>query len=101
MRLAKLLFKPKWQDRDAAIRRTAVATGNDAEMIQALPQLVREDADASVRLAALKRLNDYEHWRERSTGDADETLRSSARVVYLNLLCAGAIEPSMKRRIAE
>ncbi len=101
MRLAKLLFKPKWQDKDAAVRRTAVATDNDAELIQALPQLVREDADAGVRLAALKRLNDYEHWRERSTGDADENVRSSARGMYLTLLCANASEPSMKRRIAE
>ena len=101
MRLAKLLFKPKWQDKDAAVRRTAVATGNDAEMIQALPQLVREDADAGVRLAALKRLNDYEHWRERSTGDVDGSVRSSARAVYLSLLCANASEPSMTRRIAE
>ena len=101
MRLAKLLFKPKWQDKDAAVRRIAVATGNDAEMIQALSQLVREDADAGVRLAALKRLNDYEHWRERSTGDVDDALRSSARGMYLTLLCANASEPSMTRRIAE
>jgi hypothetical protein len=101
MRLAKLLFKPKWQDKDAAVRRAAVATGTDAELIQALPSLVREDADAGVRLAALKRLNDYEHWRERSTGDADETVRSSARSMYVTLLCAGASEPSMTRRIAE
>ncbi len=101
MRLAKLLFKPKWQDKDAAVRRTAVATGNDADLIQALPSLVREDADAGVRLAALKRLNDYEHWRERSTGDVDGTVRSSARSMYLSLLCAGASAPSMTRRIAE
>jgi exonuclease SbcC len=101
MRLAKLLFKPKWQDKDAAVRRTAVASGNEADLIQALPQLVREDVDAGVRLAALKRLNDYEHWRERSTGDVDESLRSSARGVYLTLLCANANGPSMTRRIAE
>ena len=101
MRLAKLLFKPKWQDKDAAVRRAAVASGNEAELIDALPRLVREDADAGVRLAALKRLGDYEHWRERSTGDVDETVRSSARSVYLNLLCANASEPSMTRRIAE
>ena len=101
MRLAKILFKPKWQDKDAAVRRTAVATANEADLIQALPSLVREDADASVRLAALKRLNDYEHWRERSTGDVDGTVRSSARSMYLSLLCADASAPSMTRRIAE
>ncbi len=101
MRLAQLLFKPKWQDKDAAVRRAAVATGDEAELIAALPVLVREDADAGVRLAALKRLNDYEQWRERSTGDADGSVRSSARSAYLGLLCANATQPSMTRRIAE
>jgi DNA repair protein SbcC/Rad50 len=101
MRLAQLLFKPKWQDKDAAVRRAAVATGEEAELIAALPVLVREDADPGVRLAALKRLNDYEQWRERSTGDADGMVRSSARSAYLGLLCANAAQPSMTRRIAE
>src|SRR5450432_2909092 len=101
MRLAQLLFKPKWQDKDAAVRRNAVATGDDAELIAALPLLVREDPDAGVRLAALKRLNDYEQWRERSTGDDDGGIRASARSAYLTLLCASASEPSMQRRIAE
>jgi DNA repair protein SbcC/Rad50 len=101
MRLAQLLFKPKWQDKDAAVRRNAVATGDDAELIAALPLLVREDADAGVRLAALKRLNDYEQWRERSTGDADGAIRAGARSAYLALLCANASAPSLTRRIAE
>lgn len=101
MRLAQLLFKPKWQDKDAAVRRTAVSASTDTDLIEALPRLVREDADAGVRLAALKRLNDYENWRERSTGDVDETVRCSARSMYLTMLCASIDAPSMKRRIAE
>ena len=44
----------------------AVATDNDPDLIAALPELLRSDPDASVRLAALKRLDDYEFWRERS-----------------------------------
>ena len=71
MKIGKLLFKPKWQDKDAAVRRVAVGEENDPDLIAALPELVRSDPDASVRLAALKRLNDYELWRERSTGDTD------------------------------
>ncbi len=102
MRLARLLFKPKWQEKDAAVRRIAVATANDAELIAALPDLVRADPDAGVRLAALKRLNDYECWRERSTGDADNSLRSSARAAYLALLCANAAgAPPLLRQISE
>lgn len=101
MRLAQLLFKPKWQDKDASVRRVAVATDADAELIAALPRLLREDPDAGVRLAALKRLNEYEHWRERSTGDSDNSLRRSARAAYLGLLCAQGAAPTIQRRIAE
>ena len=102
MSLARLLFKPKWQDKNAEIRRAAVTSGNDADMIAALPQLARGDADAGVRLAALKRLGDYEAWRERSTGDADAAVRRAAREAYLALLCSNdARVPIMARRIAE
>ena len=102
MRLAQLLFKPNWQDKDAAVRRSAVATDSDVELLAALPELVRTDPDAGVRVAALKRLNDYECWRERSTGDADESVRRSARAAYLALLCANAAgAPPLSRQIAE
>ena len=102
MRLSRLLFKPKWQDKDAAVRRSAVATDSDAELLAALPELVRADPDAGVRVAALKRLNDYECWRGRSTGDADESVRRSARAAYLALLCANAAGvPPLSRQIAE
>jgi len=102
MNLARLLFKPKWQDKNAEVRRAAVASAADAELIAALPQIVRADADAGVRLAALKRLGDYEAWRERSTGDADGGVRRAARDVYLALLCSSdARVPALRRRIAE
>src|SRR4051812_45379982 len=101
MRLARLLFKPKWQDKEAALRRAAGISPHDPEMIEALPQLLREDPDAGVRLAALRRLNDYEHWRERSTADAEKGVRDTARNTYLAMLCAGGSAPSLQRRIAE
>ena len=101
MRLARFLFKPKWQDKDVAVRRSAVASSDDPELIAALPRLVREDGDAAVRLAALKRLNDYENWRERSTADPERVVRDNARNTYLALLCAATREPPLARRIAE
>lgn len=103
MNLARLLFKPKWQDKNAEARRAAVASANDAELAAALPQLARADPDAGVRLAALKRLDNYEAWRERSTGDADPALRRIARDAYLARLCAphDARVPALPRRIAE
>ena len=90
MKLSKFLFKPKWQDNDAAVRRSAItADTSDGELAAALPDIARRDEDAGVRLAALQRLADYEAWRERSTGDADGTVRNTAREAYLALLCAG------------
>src|ERR1700754_455209 len=102
MKIGKLLFKPKWQDKDAAVRRVAVSEENDPDLVAALPELVRSDADASVRLAVLKRLNDYELWRERSTGDSDPALRRIARIAYLQQFCADLPGgPALTRRIAE
>lgn len=102
MNLARLLFKPKWQDKDPEVRRAAVATDSDADLLVALSQIARSDSDAGVRLAALKRLNDYEAWRERSTGDNDGEIRRSARSAYLTLLCSNDVRvPALPRRIAE
>ncbi|MEP6485354.1 MAG: DUF349 domain-containing protein [Rudaea sp.] len=102
MKFANLLFKPKWQDKNVDVRRASVASDSDAELIAALPELVRADPESSVRLVALKRLNDYELWRERSTGDADNTLRRTARAAYLTQLCADFPGgPALPRRMAE
>lgn len=102
MKLARLLFKPKWQDKDPQVRRAAIASDGDVELLAALPHIAREDADAAVRIAALRRLQDYEAWRERSTGDADGDVRRVARDVYLTLLCSrDEKNPLLPRRIAE
>ena len=34
MKIGKLLFKPKWQDKDADVRRIAVGEENDPELIE-------------------------------------------------------------------
>lgn len=102
MKISRLLFKPKWLDKDPKIRRAAIAGDNDAELSAALPRIAREDADPGVRIAALKRLHDYEAWRERSTGDADGNVRLTARDAYLALLCSHDDRvPALARRIAE
>jgi len=102
MKLARFLFKPRWQSKDVATRRGAVAELNDAELVAALPAIARNDSDASVRLTALRRLNQYEAWRERSTGDLDSSLREVSRAAYMAMLTgASAGVPPLERRIAE
>lgn len=102
MKLARFLFKPRWQSKDVATRRGAVAELNDAELVAALPTIARNDTDASVRLAALRRLNQYESWRERSTADPDGSIRETARAAYVAMLTGSSAGlPSIERRIAE
>ncbi|WP_313918843.1 DUF349 domain-containing protein [Tahibacter sp.] len=102
MKLARFLFKPRWQSKDVATRRGAVAELNDEELVAALPSIARNDSDASVRLTALRRLNQYEAWRERSTGDLDSSLREVSRAAYLAMLTGtSAGVPPLERRIAE
>uniref|UniRef100_UPI0021484256 DUF349 domain-containing protein n=1 Tax=Tahibacter caeni TaxID=1453545 RepID=UPI0021484256 len=102
MKLTRFLFKPRWQSKDVATRRGAVSELNDAELVAALPSIARNDADASVRLAALRRLNQYEAWRERSTADADTQLREVARTAYIAMLTGNSAGlPPLERRIAE
>ncbi len=102
MSLLRFLFKPKWQNKDAAVRRDAVSGSQEAELVAALPVLLRDDPDASVRLAVLRRLDDYELWRERSTADAAGEVRTAARAAYLQRLVNGTGGmPLLERRIAE
>ena len=53
-------FAPKWKHADAEIRASAVASAQDQELLDALPAIARDDEDAAVRLAALKRCDDIE-----------------------------------------
>jgi hypothetical protein len=102
MKLAQFLFKPKWLDKNASVRREAIAGDSSPELLAALPEIARNDVDASVRLAALKRLDDYEAWRERSTGDSDGNVRRVARAAYLSMLIGKEVRvPELSRRIAE
>jgi hypothetical protein len=76
MKLREILFKPRWQSKDAAVRREAVASVDDPALRAALPQLTREDPDPGVRLAALRRLADPGLAQGLAHDDADPTVRA-------------------------
>lgn len=86
-KFSQLLFKPKWQHKDAAIRRSAVQDAQHHALVQELPRIAREDEDQRVRLAALRRVNDFSLYRDRASNDPDQALRSVARTQYLGMLC--------------
>lgn len=86
-KFTELLFKPKWQHKDAAIRRIAVQEAQHQALLHELPRIAREDEDHRVRLAALRRVNDFSLYRDRAGNDPDPALRSVARTQYLGMLC--------------
>jgi hypothetical protein len=86
MKLSGFLNKPRWQSKDAAVRRAGVAEDDDAELLANLSTIARQDADANVRAAAMKRLADPGLTQRLAVEDADPNVRTEARKLWLDLL---------------
>ena len=86
MKLPAFLNKPRWLSKDAATRRAAVSHDADSDLLANLGHLAREDADVQVRLAAMKRLADPGIAQGLAHDDADTSVRSQARVLWMDLL---------------
>ncbi|MEO7916738.1 MAG: hypothetical protein ABIR16_03775, partial [Dokdonella sp.] len=100
MSLLKKFFKPRWQSRDAAVRRAAVLGDDSAELIVALPRIAREDEDAQVRIAALKRVADVGLAHSISSDDADPSVRKIAESLWLELMSGRhALAPTVDVRL--
>ncbi len=93
MSLFSRLFKPAWQSADVSKRTAAVKSANDAELLSALPSIATTDSDASVRRAAVWRMDDLGLFADRSRHDADERLRNDARKRFVS----GLIEAGPQR----
>lgn len=78
--------RPRWQHRDANVRRDSVALGDDPELLAQLPNLAREDPDAKVRTAALRRAADLRLAQSCARDDADAGVRETAQTLYRELL---------------
>jgi exonuclease SbcC len=98
MSLMSWFSKPAWQSRDSAKRADGVAHGRDAALIAELPQIVRNDADARVRRAALERIDDLTVVADRMSNDADAGIRERAKTRLVELLAGNA--PLAERRRA-
>ncbi|MFA7322476.1 MAG: hypothetical protein WC000_13515, partial [Dokdonella sp.] len=100
MSLARFFSKPRWQSKDAATRRHAVATEQASELVAQLARFAREDADAGVRLAAMKRLADPGLAQAMAQDDGDEGVRNAARNLFAELLTGThAAAPPLADRI--
>lgn len=78
--------KPEWQHRDPERRAAAVASGSERALLEALPRLAAEDESADVRLAAVRRLEDWTALEGVARNDGDGTVRAEARARALDRL---------------
>lgn len=99
MSLFSLLRKPEWEHRDAYRRANAVARQSEPELLAKLPELARDDPDASVRLAAVRRLDDLSLLGDRMRHDADDSVRAAARQRYLQRLLDANVPLSERERV--
>lgn len=100
MKLPAFLNKPRWNSKDAATRRTAVALDSDSELLANLSRLAREDSDAEVRITAMKRLCDPGIAQGLAHDDADPGVRAQARALWVDLLTGThASAPPMVERL--
>jgi hypothetical protein len=86
MKLSGFLNKPRWQSKEATVRRAGVTEDDDAELLASLASIARQDPDASVRTAAMKRLADPGLTQRLATEDPDAGVRTEARKLWLDLL---------------
>lgn len=99
MSLFSRLRKPAWEHRDASRRAESAARDTDAALLQKLPDLARNDPDAPVRLAALRRIDDLSLLGDRMRNDADAGVRATARQRYLQRLTDTAVPEAERERV--
>ncbi|MFK7954494.1 MAG: DUF349 domain-containing protein [Lysobacterales bacterium] len=78
MSLKTLLFKPRWQNKNPAIRARAVAESDDSNLLHQLSSIARSDPEADVRLAATRRIEHLDTLFAIATVDASDSVSSYA-----------------------
>jgi exonuclease SbcC len=100
MKFPSFLRKARWLSKDSATRLLGVLHDSDSELVASLGRLAREDTDAGVRLAAMKRLADPGIAQGISHDDADPAVRAQARALWLDLLTGThASAPPLSQRV--
>lgn len=100
MKLPFQFGKPRWQSKDAAVRRAAVTADDDADLLASLGRIAREDTDPGVRAAAMKRLADPGIAQGLARDDTDAAVRAQARSLWLDLLTGKhASAPTLAERL--
>lgn len=86
MKLLSMFSRPAWESADVDKRARAVASQADASLLERLPDIARHDADAKVRLAAVKRIDDLSLLGDRARLDLSPEVRDAAGARLRHLL---------------
>jgi len=78
MSLKSRFFKKTWQHSNPEKRLAAVRDEHDPELLAALPQLAEHDSEASVRRAALHRINTEPFWLDARLRETDPEILKDA-----------------------
>jgi len=98
MSLKERLFGPAWESKDADVRARAVAESRDPNLADTLPGIARDDPDAGVRLAALRRIDSESAWLDARASDTDPAVVEAADRALLRRVCANAADDTQRRR---
>lgn len=93
MRLFGFRSKPDWQHADATRRAVAVASGTSPELLAALADIARTDADPRVRMAAIGRLDGGALLRGLLAAERDAGVREALDLRLLGLALASTVGP--------
>jgi exonuclease SbcC len=91
--------KPAWESLKSHEREAAVATALDPALLERLADFARNDTDAKVREAAIRRLNDLSLLGDRARHDSDAKVRKSAEERYRMLLISETIPKTERERV--
>lgn len=81
MSLLSLFKKPSWKSKDASIRAAAVATDTSDDLISQLASISQNDESEVVRVAALRRLKDFELIAKIANNDKHKSVTTAAHKI--------------------
>jgi len=94
------LFKPKWQNKDADVRLSAVTSGQEPQLISSLVDIAGSDEDSRVRCAAIKRLHQLENILKLYDSESDSNAKAllEARIRQLGT-SSSSDRPALELRL--
>lgn len=98
MKWLSFLSKPAWESADPAKRAIAVAEESHPDLLGKIPDFARHDADARVRKAAVRRLDDMSLLADRARLDASTEVRDLARQRLRHFLLDAHISIEQRQR---